>query len=118
MDFWATWCPPCRESVPDIKSLVKKYPSDKFVVLSVSNDDKESIAREFVEKHGMTWQHHFDGKEGELTNKFGVEAFPTYILIDGDSVIRMRIVGTNPQQSIVGRLKDALKDMPELQASR
>ncbi len=55
LDFWATWCPPCRASVPEIKELTKKYPSDKLVVLSVSADKDDRQWREFVEKKNMDW---------------------------------------------------------------
>ena len=42
LDFWATWCPPCRESLPELKELTKEYPSEKLAVISVSADENES----------------------------------------------------------------------------
>jgi len=110
MDFWATWCPPCRASVGEIKELTKKYPSDKVVVLSVSADRDDAQWREFVEKKKMDWLQYRDADDHVL-KLMNIHAFPTYIVIDPEGIIRDRIVGENPQQSIVGRLKDQLQKM-------
>jgi thioredoxin-like negative regulator of GroEL len=50
MDFWATWCEPCRDSVPELKDLTRKYPTGKLVLISVSADKDDKAWREFVEK--------------------------------------------------------------------
>jgi peroxiredoxin len=110
MDFWATWCPPCRASVGEIKELTKKYPSDKVVVLSVSADDDDAKWREFIEKKNMDWLQYRDA-DNHVLELMNVHSFPTYIVIDTEGIIRDRIVGENPQQSIVGRLKDKLAKM-------
>lgn len=110
LDFWATWCPPCRASVPEIKELTKKYPSDKLVVLSVSADKDDAQWREFVQKKKMDWLQYRD-EDGHVLRAMGVHAFPTYVVIDTEGVIRERIVGENPQQSISGKLKDKLQKM-------
>jgi thiol-disulfide isomerase/thioredoxin len=110
MDFWATWCPPCRESVGELKELTRKYPSDKVVVLSVSADKDDAKWREFVEKKNMDWLQYRDADDHVL-KLMGIHAFPTYIVIDSEGIIRDRIVGENPQQTIVGRLKDKLQKM-------
>lgn len=110
LDFWATWCPPCRASVPEIKELTRKYPSDKLVVLSVSADRNDKQWREFIERQNMDWLQYRD-EDGHVLRAMGVHVFPTYLLIDPEGVIRERIVGENPHQSISGQLKDKLKTM-------
>jgi peroxiredoxin len=110
LDFWATWCPPCRASVPEIKELTRKYPSDKLVLLSVSADKDDAQWREFVQKKKMDWLQYRD-EDGHMLTALGVHSFPTYVVIDSEGVIRERIVGENPQQSISGRLKDKLQKM-------
>jgi thioredoxin-like negative regulator of GroEL len=114
LDFWATWCPPCRASVPELKSLTKKYP-DHLVLISISGDQDEGAWREFVSKHDMTWSQTRDSNQ-KLGNIFNVHVFPTYLVIDGDGAIRARIVGMNPQETIVHRLKDVLASTAELNA--
>jgi thiol-disulfide isomerase/thioredoxin len=112
MDFWATWCPPCRESVPDIRELSRKY-RDRVVVISVSADNDQNTWRQFVQKKKMDWLQVYDG-DGTIRNLFGVHEFPTYLVIDGGGAIQQRIVGEDPQQTIVARLKQKLAAMPEL----
>jgi thiol-disulfide isomerase/thioredoxin len=114
MDFWATWCPPCRESVPELKELTRKYPSEKLVVLSVSADDDDHAWREFVGKKNMDWAQYRDS-DHKMRAMFGVHSFPTYLVIDGDGIIKERITGLNPQQSVVARLRTTLGQMPQLE---
>jgi tetratricopeptide (TPR) repeat protein len=110
MDFWATWCGPCRESVPELKALIKKYPSSKLALISFSADNDQQAWRAFISSHGMEWPQYWDS-DGRIRKNFGVNAFPTYLVIDQEGFIRERIVGLNPQLSVVGRLKDTLQAM-------
>lgn len=107
IDFWATWCPPCRDSVSDLKSLTKKYSHDQVVLISVSADDDAAQWRSFIAKKNMDWAQFLDSG-GEMRQRFNVHEFPTYVVIDPQGFIRERIVGENPMQSVVFRLKDAL----------
>src|SRR5262249_30516641 len=114
IDFWATWCPPCRESVPELKEVVRKNPSDKLVLISVSADDYEQAWRNFIARKNMDWPQYRDSNK-KIRESFHVNAFPTYLVIDGDGMVRQRIVGLNPQQSVVTRLKETLARMPQLE---
>ena len=107
LDFWATWCPPCRASVGELKELTRKYPRDRVVLISVSADQEEDKWRDFVAKKEMDW-HQYRDPEGSIQRTFGIHAFPTYIVIDPEGIVRQTIVGENPQQSIVARLKTVL----------
>ncbi len=115
LDFWATWCPPCRASVPELKNLTKKYPEDRLILISISGDQDGAAWREFVAKHDMTWSQTRDSNR-KLGEMFNIHAFPTYLVIDGEGAIRARIVGMNPQETIVHRLKDVLASTAELNA--
>jgi thiol-disulfide isomerase/thioredoxin len=114
MDFWATWCEPCRESVPELKELSKKYPKEKLTLISVSADDDEKAWREFVEKKNMDWTQYRDADK-KIRAAFGIHAFPTYLVIDGEGMIKERFTGFNPQETTVHRLKATLGRMPELE---
>jgi len=107
LDFWATWCPPCRASVGEMKELSHKYPADRVVIISVSGDEDEGKWKDFVAQKKMDWVQCRDGQK-QIGKLFGVHAIPTYILIDPEGFIRERIQGENPQQSIIYRLKDSL----------
>jgi len=103
IDFWATWCPPCVESVPELKELLKKYPREKVSLISISADDDEQAWRNFIAKKQMDWPHYRDG-DGAIEEAFGVHAFPTYLVIDGDGIIRQRIEGADQQRSVASQI--------------
>jgi thioredoxin-like negative regulator of GroEL len=114
MDFWATWCPPCRESVGELKQLTKKYSTDKLILVSVSADSDDQAWRDFVARKKMDWMQYRD-RDDKILHAFNIHAFPTYLVITGDGVIKRRIVGMNPHETIVRRLKETLEAMPELE---
>ena len=114
MDFWATWCPPCRASVPELKELTRKYPTEKLVLISVSADQDDRAWKEFVAKKKMDWAQYRD-VDHKILDMFGIHSFPTYLVIDGDGIIKERLTGLNPQQSVVARLRSTLGEMPQLE---
>jgi peroxiredoxin len=117
LDFWATWCPPCRESVPELRDLTQKYDPAKLVLISISADEDEAAWRQFIADNKMTWPQYRDA-EKKLVNAFTVRAYPTYLVIDADGVITNRIIGANPQESVVNQLVAILKTMPQLEGQK
>ena len=92
LNFWATWCPPCKEEMPDIEELYKEYNlnKDEVVILGVARPggrepDKEGISK-FLKDNNYTFPTVFD-ESGELTNNYFINAFPTTYMIDKDSNI-------------------------------
>ena len=93
LDFWGTWCPPCVESVPELRSLHKRYSKEpSFVLIGISSDRDEEEWRQFTEKNKMVWAQYRD-ENGRIQRAFGVRAFPTYIVIDHEGIVRYRSVG-------------------------
>lgn len=109
-DFWATWCPSCRESVPELKELAKKYGTDKVQVISVSADEKDDEWRNFIAQKKMDWEQYRDADE-KVAHAFGIEAFPSYIVMDKEGIIVKRMVGLDPHDSLIHRLRDELNSM-------
>ncbi len=83
------------------------------MLISVSADSDDNSWRQFVAKHDMTW-HQYRDSDHQILNLFAIHGFPTYMVIDGDGIIQQKIVGTDPQESIVHKLKDYLAKVPEL----
>src|ERR1044072_611311 len=93
LDFWGTWCPPCVASLPGLRDLNKKYGKEgSFVIISVSSDGDEEKWKTFVAKEKMVWPQFLD-RDHKVQRIFGIHAFPTYILLDGEGVIKYRAVG-------------------------
>ena len=98
VDFWATWCPPCRAEIPGYVDLVKKYGKDGLVIVGVSMDEGgPGVVKAFAEKFGVNYQMVM-GDEGALAAFGGVEALPTTFLIDRNGQIRDRKVGAEPTE--------------------
>jgi thiol-disulfide isomerase/thioredoxin len=103
IDFWATWCGPCREALPHIRQIAKKFEGQPFVALSISLDNDEAKWKDFVGKNGMTWLQYRDGGfTGRIAMQFGVTAIPATFTIDADGVLEDQHVG---DADIEGKLK-------------
>ena len=111
LDFWATWCKPCRDALPSLEALAERHSDRPFVVLAISADHDEKTWREFIEESGDEWPQSLD-HDGSVRAAFGVKAFPTYVVIDQEGIIRSRIVGWKPEVSFAVQkaLKSAVKD--------
>jgi len=95
LDFWGTWCPPCVESVPELRNLHKRYAKDgTFVLIGISSDSNEEEWKEFTEKNKMVWPQYRD-EDRRIQRAFGVRAFPTYIVIDHEGIVRFQSVGSS-----------------------
>jgi thiol-disulfide isomerase/thioredoxin len=113
IDFWATWCGPCREALPHIKRIAQKFEGQPLVVLSISLDRDEAKWKEFVAKNGMTWLQYRDGYfEGPIATLFGVKAIPATFSIDADGVLEDQHVG---DANIEGKLKKLIAQAVDLQ---
>lgn len=99
LDFWGTWCPPCVESVPELRNLYKRYSKDgTFMILGISSDSDEEEWRQFTVKNKMVWPQYRD-HDHRILRAFGIHAFPTYILIDHEGIVRFSSIGLSWQRS-------------------
>jgi peroxiredoxin len=115
VDFWATWCAPCRDALARIRSMAKTFQGQPLVILSVSLDGNEQKWREFVEKNEMAWPQYRDGGfSGPLSRMFDVRVIPHTFTIDADGVLQDENVG---DVAIEGRLKKLLKGAREWQST-
>jgi thiol-disulfide isomerase/thioredoxin len=90
LNFWASWCPPCRAEMPDFDIVAGRHPEVKFIGVAV--DDVESQARAFAEEIAVSYTLGFDPTgQAHLTLPF--VALPTTWIIDGDGVIVHKVQG-------------------------
>jgi thiol-disulfide isomerase/thioredoxin len=115
LDFWATWCAPCREALPHMREIAKKFQGQPLVVLSISLDDDEKQWKDFIAKNEMTWLQYRDGGfAGPISKGFGVEAIPHTFTIDADGVLQDEHIG---DASIEGKLKKLVSRARESQTA-
>jgi len=95
LDFWATWCGPCRSALPSVRSLAERHAGEPFTVVAVSADSDEEAWRRFLDQGKDGWPQYLDS-DGTMRQAYGVNAYPTYILIDPEGIIRARITGWRP----------------------
>ncbi len=115
LDFWATWCGPCREALPHMRALAKNFEGQPFVVLSISLDRDEQKWKDYIAKNGMGWMQYRDGGfTGPISKMFAVEAIPHTFTIDADGVLQDERIG---DASIEGKLKKLVARAKELQGT-
>ena len=85
IDFWASWCGPCRAAIPKVKALYDKYGRDRFDVISISLDSKKEDWQKALEEEKMPWPQFIAGNRGykQLTSRYNISSIPNLILIDG-----------------------------------
>jgi len=92
LDFWATWCGPCRETIPHLVSLHTEYHDKGLVVLGMNMDRGDlDVIRRFVKSMGIPYPILLTTEE--VAHSYGVDALPTTVIIDKEGKIREKIVG-------------------------
>jgi thiol-disulfide isomerase/thioredoxin len=116
IDFWATWCGPCRAALPHVKDLSKKFADQPFVILSISLDKDESKWKTFVAQNGMTWLQYCDGSfNGPVATLFNVRAIPATFTIDADGALQDQHFG---DADIDAKIKKLIARANELNSKR
>lgn len=105
IDFWASWCKPCRESMPGLKDLYAKYHAKGFEILGVSVDSDADAWRKAVDDVAGPWIHVLDASQGKnkstmAAELYGVRAVPTFFLVDREG----RIVGKPDHDALPAEL--------------
>lgn len=90
IDFWATWCGPCIQELPNVIAAYKKYHGQGFEIVGISLDQDEQKLKDFLASHDMPWPQFFDGKgwQNEVGQLYGVQSIPKTYLLDRDGKVR------------------------------
>lgn len=95
VNFWASWCGPCRQEMPHLDSLYKRYNKLGFVLLGVNVEEDSSKAAKMMEDMGVSFPVLFDTRN-EVSKKYDVVAMPSTVLIDRDGNVRFVHKGYKP----------------------
>jgi peroxiredoxin len=107
LDFWATWCPPCRVEVPNLLDIFRKFKDKDFVLISISLDRDLQAAHKFVKDKKMDWVHIIDWEAGQaIATLYQVEYIPATFVIGRQGKIEARqIRGVELKNKIAALLK-------------
>ncbi|MCL2798829.1 MAG: TlpA family protein disulfide reductase [Endomicrobia bacterium] len=92
LDFWASWCPPCRNSIPAVKNLHKNHgPDSGVVILGVNAGEKQATIEKFLKKEGIDYTVLLG--DNNVMQKYGVSGIPAFFIIDQNGNIAKKHVG-------------------------
>lgn len=94
LDFWGTWCAPCREEIPKLKSIYEKYKSKNFKLIGVANDKLEALNK-FVKENNIEWSQIIQENDKSIISNYNVLAYPTIFLLDEEGIILFKGHRTN-----------------------
>ncbi len=106
VDFWATWCPPCVEEVPQLVETYEKFKDRGFEIVGISLDNDKSALEKFTAENQMTWPQFFDGKgwDNEVAQRFKIQSVPTMWLLGRDGKLVDPAPRTRLEQAVAAAL--------------
>jgi peroxiredoxin len=108
INFWATWCGPCRIEMPDIESVYDQYADEGFVVLAVNDAEPAGLVSAYVTDLGLSFPIVMDPTR-DVQHLYQVRAFPTSYFIDRDGVVQEAIFGSMTRPVIEDRVEDLMR---------
>ena len=110
LEFWATWCPPCRAMIPHMKELFEKYSSRGLQIISITAEDPETV-KPFVKENKMTYTIGLDDNR-QTVRAYGIKSIPMAYLIGRDGKV---IWQGHPAQLKEGQIEEALQTVEKKQ---
>jgi cytochrome c biogenesis protein CcmG/thiol:disulfide interchange protein DsbE len=95
LNFWATWCPPCIEEMPDLEGLAREMVKEDFSIIALSSDDSWAPIQQLLGSEKLQMQIYRD-PEGKQFNRYGTEKLPESYVIDKDGIVRLRLISVQP----------------------
>ena len=107
VDFWTTWCPPCREEIPMLNELQLAYGERGFDIIAISPEEAD-VLEEFMAENPVEYTS-LIGTE-ELVHEYGALGYPTAFLIDGEGYVVEHFFGPKPRSVLEKKIEELLSD--------
>jgi DsbE subfamily thiol:disulfide oxidoreductase len=107
VNFWASWCPPCRQEQPELNKVAAAYRDRGVALVGVNVNDEPGSARAYTREFAIPYPSLVDPR-GELAARLGVPGLPTTLILDRDGVAASKLLGKTTQASLSARLKPLL----------
>ncbi len=112
IDFWATWCAPCKEEIPMMNELQQTYGDAGFRILAISEESAE-IVSDFVKVKPMDYTNLVGpDRYEEIATQYGVFSLPTAFLVDGEGRVVLDFRGTKSRKALEGKIRELLGMQP------
>ncbi|MCS7206344.1 MAG: TlpA family protein disulfide reductase [Dehalococcoidia bacterium] len=108
INFWGSWCPPCRAEMPALQKVWETYQSQGLVLVGVNVQDTEAAARAFLREAGVTFPTGPDS-DGTITTAYRVVGFPTTVFINRQGQVVRRWTGAITQERLTMLVEDLLR---------
>ncbi|HVY97103.1 MAG TPA: TlpA disulfide reductase family protein [Solirubrobacterales bacterium] len=92
VNFWASWCVPCRQEAPDLEAFQRRYGGPRFTVLGIDSRDLSGDGRDFVRRYGLSYPQLRDG-DGDTAHEFGTTGVPENFLVGPEGKVRLLLRG-------------------------
>lgn len=103
IDFWATWCPPCREGLPITNKMHEQFKSQGLQVLAISNEDAKTV-KDFIDKNKYSMPTFID-PDGDSDKAYQIQGIPTTVVIDAEGKVSSYTMGLEPEESVLAALR-------------
>ncbi|MBI2303507.1 MAG: TlpA family protein disulfide reductase [Chloroflexi bacterium] len=104
INFWASWCPPCRAEMPDLQKVYEEYRDKDFVIVAVNIQEDRDTAANFIKRMGLTFPVALD-TTGQVTAGYRITYIPTTFFVDKEGIVRQVAVGQMNRASILAKLR-------------
>lgn len=87
LDFWAVWCGPCRQEIPNLKALYEKTDREKFEIIGIVGDSPSNTLKDLIEKDSIKWPQIISTDSNKIKETYGIHGYPSSFIIDPEGII-------------------------------
>ena len=102
VDYWATWCGPCRRTNTELKKIYKKYKDKGLEIVSISVDENKAVWKKVIKNDKLSWLHMIDDKG--YANAWSISYIPATFIIDKNGVFKATYIDINKAEGIIKTL--------------